>query len=90
MNLYAFKPAYMRALEAGFPKFLADRGRELKSEYYMTALVSPLIASSAATFNVLRTDATWFGVTNAADRPAMAARLAAFAADGTYPPSLFG
>lgn len=89
MNLYAFKPSYLRALEEGFPKFLAARGGELKSEYYMAGLVSPLIASGAATFSVLRTDATWFGVTNAADRPAMVARFAAFAANGTYPRSLF-
>ncbi len=89
MNLFGFKRSFVDALAEGFSSFLANQGQDLKSEYFVPSVVSDLVTSGRATLDVLRCDAEWFGVTNAADRPLVVARLAALAAGGSYPPDLF-
>jgi len=89
MNLFGFKRSFVDALAEGFGSFLAAAGQELKSEYFVPSVVSDLVTSGRATLDVLRCDAEWFGVTNAADRPLVVARLVALAAAGRYPADLF-
>lgn len=90
LNLFGFKPSFVEHLARGFGAFLAAAGHELKSEYFMPTVVGDLVTRGVATVDVLRTTADWFGVTNAADRPAVVARFAALAASGAYPRSLLG
>lgn len=89
LNLFGFKPEFLDHLARGFSEFLAVSGNEAKSEYFMPTVVGELIGRGVATVDVLRTASSWFGVTNAADRPGVVARFADLARSGEYPASLF-
>jgi NDP-sugar pyrophosphorylase family protein len=89
MNCFGFTPAIFPALDAQMRAFLAARGGEPKSEFYLPAAVSAMIAQGAATVEVLPTGDSWFGVTNRADKPRVEAALAALVAAGVYPRKLF-
>ena len=89
MNMWGFTPEYFDYSEEAFRIFLAERGQELKSEYYIPSLVNELITSGTATCKVLDTTSKWFGVTYSEDRPETVDRIAKLVADGTYPEKLF-
>jgi len=89
MNCFGFTPALFPALGKLFSEFLAGRGWELKSEFYLPAAVSHMILSGQATVDVLPTTAEWFGVTHKDDRPRVVNSLAALVQRGDYPARLF-
>ncbi len=89
MNCWAFTPALFGALDRQFVEFLATRGGELKSEFYLPEAVSQQIASGTAAVRVMPTTASWFGVTYREDKPRVQAALAALVAKGEYPAQLF-
>lgn len=89
MNCWAFTPALFTALDEQFTGFLAERGGELKSEFYLPAAVSEQIAQGLVTVEVRPTTASWFGVTYREDRPRVQAALADLVAAGEYPARLF-
>lgn len=89
MNLWGFTPDYFRFSEREFVKFLERDLNTPKAEFFIPLVVDTLIHSGEATVKVLDTDSRWFGVTYAADRPAVVEKLAALHADGTYPSPLF-
>ena len=90
MNCWGFTPALFRGLDAEFRAFLAARGGELKSEFYLPAAVSALIARGEAKARVLPTESTWFGVTYRDDKPRVEAEIAALVRAGAYPKRLWG
>ncbi len=47
MNCWAFTPAFFPALDRQWREFIAARGTELKSEFYLPEAVSPRVASAA-------------------------------------------
>lgn len=89
MNFWAFKPSYFDYLEEGFVKFLQERGRELKSEYYFNAVVDKLIKEKRVTTKVINTEAPWFGVTYQEDRPIVQKKIKDLMNKGEYPFSLW-
>ncbi len=89
MNCWAFTPAFFPALDRQWREFIAARGGELKSEFYLPEAVSQQIAAGGATVAVRPTSAEWFGVTFREDKPRVQAALAALAARGDYPVPLF-
>ena len=89
MNFWAFKPSYFDYLEEGFVKFLQERGRELKSEYYFNAVVDKLIKEKRVTTKVINTEAPWFGVTYQEDRPIVQEKINALITQGEYPSNLW-
>jgi hypothetical protein len=89
MNCWAFTPAFFPALDRQWRDFIATRGTELKSEFYLPEAVSQQIAAGTATVEVRPTNAEWFGVTYREDKPRVQAALAALAARGDYPVPLF-
>lgn len=89
MNLWGFTPDYFDYSEREFKKFLDEKLNTPKSEYYIPAAVDTLINSGEATVKVLDTDSKWFGVTYAADRDGVVAKLADLHASGQYPDKLF-
>jgi hypothetical protein len=89
MNCWGFTPALFAGLDAQLRTFLAERGREAKSEFYLPAAVSTMIGFGTAGVQVLPTSAAWFGVTYREDRPRTVAALAALVAAGDYPSRLF-
>ena len=89
MNCWAFTPAFFPSLDRQWREFIAARGGELKSEFYLPDAVSRQIAAGTASVEVRPTSATWFGVTYRDDKPRVQAALAALAAAGDYPVPLF-
>lgn len=89
MNLWGFNPDYFEFTEREFKNFLSERGSELKSEFYIPAVVDTLIKNGEKSVKVLTTPSQWFGVTYAEDRPGVVERLAALHAAGEYPDKLF-
>ena len=89
MNFWGFTPDYFDFSEREFIKFLDTRIDEPKSEYFIPTVVDTLIKNGEATVKLLDTDAKWFGVTYAEDRPGVVAKLAELHSQGIYPPKLF-
>ena len=90
MNLWGFTPALFGALEERFPAWLARRGAEEKSEWYIPFVVDEMIHEGAASVEVLPTESAWFGVTYREDKPFVTNAIRALVDAGEYPVSLFG
>ena len=89
MNMWGFTPEYFKYSEEGFRAFLAAKGQELKSEFYIPTLVNDLIVAGEATCKVLDTPSKWFGVTYSEDRPQVVMKINQLVKEGVYPAKLF-
>ncbi|MBQ6978804.1 MAG: nucleotidyltransferase [Paludibacteraceae bacterium] len=89
MNMWGFTPEYFEYSEAAFCAFLAQKGQELKSEFYIPTLVNQLIGEGKATCKVLDTPSKWFGVTYSEDRPQVVMKINQLIKEGVYPEKLF-
>ena len=89
MNLWGFKPSLFATLETEFLTFLKKSGNELKSEFFMPSVVNTLITENKISVDVLATSSPWFGVTYAADKPIVVAKIQKLIEDGVYPASLW-
>jgi UTP-glucose-1-phosphate uridylyltransferase len=89
MNFWGFTPALFPQLRKRFEEFLRRSGHELKSECYIPTTVNELVASGTACVKVLRTPASWFGVTYQEDKPRITAGIRQFVARGDYPERLW-
>ncbi len=88
MNCWGFTPQLFAELEDRFVKFLAARGTEMKSEWYIPFVVDELINEGKADCKVLPTDSRWFGVTYREDKPYVVAEIAKLVKAGEYPENL--
>lgn len=88
MNFWGLQQDVFGQLETQFGEFLDQRGDDPKAELYLPAVIDRLVAEGSATVDVLTSPDQWFGMTYAADRDAVAARLAALVAAGEYPSPL--
>ena len=74
----------------GFEKFLAsEKGKELKSEYYLPGSVDELMKADKCDVRVYATDAAWYGVTYSEDKAGVKAALRALMDNGEYPHKLW-
>lgn len=89
MNCWGFTPALFPGLDVQFREFLVARGGELKSEFYLPASVSALVAHGGAKVRILPTEGAWFGVTYREDKPRVSAAIAELVRAGHYPAKLF-
>lgn len=89
MNMWGFTPDYFEHSDAHFADFLRKSEGNLKAEYYIPLVVNELVKSGTATCEVLDTPDQWFGVTYAADRDGVVAKINALVAAGEYPTQLF-
>lgn len=89
MNFWGFTPDYFDFSRREFVSFLDADGDAPKAEFYIPTCVDTLINSGEASVKVLDTDSQWFGVTYAADRDGVVAKLASLHASGHYPAKLF-
>ena len=89
MNYWGFMPEFVGELESLFTEFLEKRGGELKSEFYLPFAVDALIHAGKARIDMLRSDASWFGITYREDRDGVCADLKKLAERGEYPERLF-
>ncbi|MDR2498611.1 MAG: nucleotidyltransferase [Tannerellaceae bacterium] len=89
MNMWGFTPDYFDHSAAYFPRFLQANAGNLKSEFFIPLMVNELITNGKAKVKVLDTSSRWFGITYAADRPAVVAKIQALVEAGEYPEQLF-
>jgi hypothetical protein len=89
MNMWGFTPALFPQLRSHFAMFLRQNGRELKSECYIPSTVNELVTAGEARVKVLRTPASWFGVTYREDRPRVVESIRQLIAAGEYPAKLW-
>ena len=89
MNVWGFTPILFKYLEENFVKFLSKNGTEMKSEYLIPSVVNELIQSGQETVHVLRSGATWFGVTYKEDKPYVEGEIEKLVNKGEYPGKLF-
>jgi hypothetical protein len=89
LNCWGFTAALFAGLDAQFREFLAARGTEPKSEFYLPGAVSTMIDRRQATVSVLPTESSWFGVTYREDKPRVQASLAELVRAGLYPEKLW-
>jgi len=89
MNTWGFTPRLFDFLEKGFADFLARKGSELKSEFYLLDVVDGMIHRGEAEVAVLPTNEKWMGVTYADDKPQVVAGIRALVDAGIYPANLW-
>ena len=89
MNVWGFTPILFKYLEEKFVEFLSKNGTEMKSEYLIPSVVNELIQSGQETVHVLRSGATWFGVTYKEDKPYVEGEIEKLVNKGEYPGKLF-
>ena len=87
MNLWGLRPDVFASIEEGFCRFLAARGTEMKSEYYLPTVLSELIDKGARRVRVLTAADKWYGVTYKEDKPGVVAAIGAMIEAGKYPES---
>ena len=89
MNMWGFTPDYFKYSEQYFIEFLKKNIGNPKAEFYIPSVINEMIHKGTATVKVLDTTSKWFGVTYAADRPAVVAKFAELHDKGEYPDQLF-
>lgn len=89
MNMWGFTPDYFEYSEKFFVEFLKKNEHNLKAEYFIPLAIEELISSKTADVKVLDTPSKWFGVTYAADKPDVVAKLQKLVDDGVYPTPLW-
>ncbi|MFO1514914.1 MAG: sugar phosphate nucleotidyltransferase [Verrucomicrobiota bacterium] len=89
MNMWGFTPAIFPQLQKGFQEFLERHGWDMKSEFYIPSAVNSLVVARQARVKVLRTQASWFGVTYRGDRPRVVESVRQLIARGDYPEKLW-
>lgn len=90
MNFWGMTPSIVPKLTKGFEAFLAKRGEELKSEYYIPGAVDSFMKDGLCDVRVYPTNAQWYGVTYTKDKEYVKASIKAMIAQGIYPDSLWG
>ncbi len=90
MNLFGFTPWIFEAAAKRLDAFLRGLAPDdMKSEYVLPVLVDELMKEEGLRVSVLKTDATWFGVTYQQDKPYVQKLLRDMHAEGVYPETLF-
>ena len=89
MNMWGFTPSLFTYLSKGFVDFLNAEGNELKSEYLIPSVINDLIQNKLEDVHVLRSNASWFGVTYKDDKPVVKRKINELIKSGIYPSHLF-
>ncbi len=90
MNMLLFTPSIFTYIEDNFASFL-DKNKDNmeKCEYLIPDILFQAIKENYATAEVLKTSATWYGVTYKEDADYVKESLAKMVEDGTYPNDLW-
>jgi len=89
MNCWGFTPALFTGLDRQFDEFLTANDTAVKSEFYLPAAVSTMIAQQEAVVKLLPTSSAWFGITYREDKAQAINAIADLIGTGVYPPKLF-
>ena len=91
MNMWGYTSDFLDIIQADFPRFFREEvpANPLKSEMFLPMTIGKLLKENACTVQVLDTADKWFGVTYAADKPAVVAALREMTEQGLYPDGLW-
>lgn len=90
MNMLLFTPHIFKYIEENFASFLDKNKDNLdKCEYLIPDIVFQAIENNFAVTEVLKTTATWYGVTYKEDAESVKVALAKMVTDGIYPNNLW-
>jgi UTP-glucose-1-phosphate uridylyltransferase len=89
MNMWGLTPDYFVHSEQYFKTFLDEKGKELKSEFFIPSMISYLIRNNMATIKMLDTDSQWFGVTYQKDKPLVINKIQQQINHKIYPENLW-
>ena len=81
MNLWAFRPDFLRELDDAFSEFVRGRGADPKEELRIPDVVNEYVAAGRGEVLVVPVRERWFGMTYPEDRELVRAELASLAAD---------
>jgi NDP-sugar pyrophosphorylase family protein len=88
MNFWCFAPSFFTYTEKLFAQFLAQRGNEPKSEFFIPIVADQFI-KEGGTIQVIPTSSLWFGVTYREDAPFVKESLDTLIKSGEYPQRLW-
>lgn len=89
MNFWAFDKSIFTHLEEKFTAFIKENSDNIKSEFYIPFVVDDLMKEGKVKAKVLKSNASWFGVTYKEDRPATVEKLQDLVKQGVYPEKLW-
>jgi UTP-glucose-1-phosphate uridylyltransferase len=89
MNMWGFDPTIFDLLRRQWMDFLKTRGGDNGAEFYIPSVVNGLIGRQEKQVKVLRTPASWYGVTYREDRPFVADGIRELIRNGEYPERLW-
>lgn len=89
MNFFGFGGDVFDVFKEEFVHFLKEKGNEPKAEFFIPLALSGAMAKGKCCVEVFGTDAKWFGVTYAADKPEVQSKLKALTEAGVYPDGLW-
>jgi hypothetical protein len=89
MNFWCFHPSIFAFSQDLFAEFLAEKGTEAKSEFFIPIVADRFIRDGHGKIQVIPTSSLWFGVTYKEDAPEVKKSIDALVASGAYPPALW-
>ncbi len=89
MNLFGATPGVFSYLKDQFNHFISEYSMDPKAELYIPLVADRLIREGKAQIRVLKTDATWFGVTYKEDRLNVLEMINSLVKQGLYPSNLW-
>ena len=89
MNYWGFHPSIFRHMERGLHDFMKANTQNPTAEYYIPDIVTKMISSGDATFNVIPTHDNWFGVTYKEDKQMAVDTINNHISAGVYPENLW-
>jgi hypothetical protein len=89
MNMWGFTPHIFGQFRENFQRFLRSNASAIESESYVPSAVNELVLTGRARVKVLRTNASWAGVTYREDRPRVVETIRRLVDRGDYPNRLW-
>ena len=89
MNMWGFSMNIFKYLHEKFETFLDEFGAKEKSEFLIPEVINELIVNQDEEVHVLRSDASWFGVTYKEDQKSVVKKIDDLINKGEYPNKLF-
>ena len=90
MNFWCFHPIIFKLLQHYFFEFLAQKGSELKSEFFIPTIADLFIRNHQGKVKVLPNSEQWFGVTYVQDAEIVRQKIKNLVETNFYPNSLWG
>jgi len=89
LNMWGFTPSIFRSIREQFAAFLAAHGQDPKAEFFIPSVINEIVNQRESKVKVLRTPASWFGITYKEDRPRVVESIRNLVSSGEYPNPLW-